>query len=252
MKTTLWIVGIAAFCGLVFFGLNAYIYHEKQSDVGSSDNLAAYFEERMMTFGVADVGQPIEGFDVGLLMMAYPALETSDFQGVETYEGVYEVRGGEAIFVRRSGEPFTSAAQTVSSEGYATLLENVSARLSFPTYGTADVDALIARIDTGEHITAKIGQEASAFGVTVMPHTLLEDSRCPPNVNCIQAGTVRIRAELSSGLGTGTQVFVLGQPITTEAERVTLVAVSPQAEAGKSIEQSAYVFTFLVEKRTDI
>jgi hypothetical protein len=98
-------------------------------------------------------------------------------------------------------------------------------------------------------ISAKIEQGASALGVEVEPLEILEDSRCPANVNCIQAGTVRVRALLTSGLGTATQVFELSKPITTESEEITLVEVEPQTVAGVKILPNQYIFKFEIKKR---
>lgn len=99
-------------------------------------------------------------------------------------------------------------------------------------------------------LQARIDQEVNGLGVRITPLEVLEDSRCPIDVQCIQAGTVRIKARLVSGLGTVTQEFKLGQPITTEAEEVTLTDVSPAPKAGVKIQDSAYVFTFTIAKRT--
>jgi len=211
-----------------------------------------YFEERMLTLGAADIGQPIEGFDANLLMMAFPGLRTSDFSGVETLEGSYSVaEGGMLDFVRRGSQSISTAERTVSAEGYATLLANLSVRLGIPAGDTASVDRIVSAVDTGEHIRTRIDEGGSALGVKVIPLLVLEDSRCPLDVTCIQAGTVRIRATLESGLGTASQVFVLGQPITTEAEEVTLTLVAPEPTSGETILPADYVFTFAVKKRTD-
>jgi hypothetical protein len=100
-------------------------------------------------------------------------------------------------------------------------------------------------------LEARIGQEVSGLDVSIMPLAVLQDSRCPIDVQCIQAGTVKMRARLTSGLGTATQEFTIGQPITTEAETVTLTDVSPQPTAGIKIKDSEYVFRFEVAKRID-
>lgn len=99
--------------------------------------------------------------------------------------------------------------------------------------------------------TARIGQEISVLGVRITPLKVLEDSRCPIDVQCIQAGTVRLQTRLVSGLGTAQQEFKLGQVITTEAEEVTLVQVLPAPKAGVKIAEGDYVFTFKVTKRTN-
>lgn len=98
-------------------------------------------------------------------------------------------------------------------------------------------------------VRAGIGQSAQALGVVITPILVLEDSRCPVDVQCIQAGTVRLRAQLQSGLGSAEQVFTLGQPITTEAETVTLILVSPAKNSTITIGPSEYVFEFEIRKR---
>ena len=100
-------------------------------------------------------------------------------------------------------------------------------------------------------LEARMGQEVSGLDVRIVPLEILEDSRCPVDVQCIQAGTVRIRARLTSGLGEANQEFKLNQPVTTEAERITLIAVSPSPKAGINIKDSDYRFSFEVAKRTD-
>lgn len=76
-----------------------------------------------------------------------------------------------------------------------------------------------------------------------------EDSRCPRDVQCIQAGTVRVKARLESGMGTATEIFTLGGTITTETEEFTLIAVRPETESQKTIAPGDYRFVFRVTKR---
>ncbi len=94
-----------------------------------------------------------------------------------------------------------------------------------------------------------MSHKVSGLAVAITPLAIVEDSRCPIDVQCIQAGTVRVRATLSSGLGTGSQVFTLNTPITTETETVTLFAVTPEKESGKTVSPSDYRFIFKVTKR---
>lgn len=99
-------------------------------------------------------------------------------------------------------------------------------------------------------LEATIGQKVTGQGVSIVPTEVLEDSRCPIDVVCIQAGTVRIKALLVSGLGEANQEFKLGVPVTTEAETVTLTNVSPVPKSTVQIQNSDYLFTFLIAKRT--
>ena len=50
----------------------------------------------------------------------------------------------------------------------------------------------------GASTTLRLGQQARIGGLTVRALRLLEDSRCPRSVQCIQAGTVRLAIRLSA------------------------------------------------------
>ena len=100
-----------------------------------------------------------------------------------------------------------------------------------------------------ERILVQIGQTVPALGVQITPLEVLEDSRCPANANCIQAGTVRVQTNIESGSGVASQVFELDKPITTEVEIITLISVDPVAQSDVSISENQYIFHFQVEKR---
>jgi len=231
--------------------LGVYYYLPSTKETSSiSEELSQYFQEKLVTLAVEDIGQPIEGFDANLLIMAYGGLTEKDFEGVKAFEGHYQVQSGELSFIRAQEQPVSSAERTISDEGYVTLLENISDRLNINPQNRDDVDALIERINQSERVAIRLGEEKTVLGVTIAPLEVLEDSRCPVNANCIQAGTVRVRAKLVSGLGEADQIFTLGETITTEAEEVTLVMVEPISELDKKIEDGDYVFFFQIKKRS--
>lgn len=95
----------------------------------------------------------------------------------------------------------------------------------------------------------RIGETTSILGVSITPNQVLEDSRCPVDVTCIWAGTVRLSATVVSGLGKANQEFTLNVPVTTEAEEITLVRVDPGTHSQSKIEASEYSFFFKVSKR---
>jgi len=215
---------------------------------------AEYFQEQMFARGVADIGQPIEGFDANLLKVAFPGLLSSDFIAVAAFEGHYELgtsTTADPVFVRDTATAISSAERTVSAAGYETLLANLSLRLGLPVSTEGEVDTLIDSIDTGERIQVRINERASVGGVAVTPRAVLEDSRCPVDVECVQFGRVRKRALLESGLGSTEQEFVRNQPITTEAELVELIQVAPNPESDLEIAPEDYVFTFSILIRED-
>lgn len=98
-------------------------------------------------------------------------------------------------------------------------------------------------------VTVKIAQKVGLLTSSIMPLKVVEDSRCPEDVQCIQAGTVRVQATLMSANGTATQTFTLNKPITTESETITLTAVRPSKKSTVTIAPQDYVFTFTVTRR---
>ena len=118
---------------------------------------------------------------------------------------------------------------------------------------TPDIEQPV-KTETSGTLEAHMGTPAAVLGVTITPTKIVEDSRCPSDVQCIQAGTVRVETHLSDGSGTGTmststQLFVLSQPVTTEAETITLIDVLPVKTSKVSLTPSQYRFVFRVEKR---
>jgi len=103
--------------------------------------------------------------------------------------------------------------------------------------------------ETSVTVTAGIDESVSAFSLTLAPEALEEDSRCPSDVQCIQAGTVRVRVLVGSAMGESSMILTLGIPSTTEAETITLTAVEPGKLSTTQHDESEYKFTFTVEHR---
>ena len=93
--------------------------------------------------------------------------------------------------------------------------------------------------------TAPIGETANLDGITVRPLELVEDSRCPASVQCVWAGRVRIRADVS---GTGTRELTLGEPAAVSGGTLTLVDVRPGKRTPGTIPSRDYQFTFTFQR----
>ena len=104
---------------------------------------------------------------------------------------------------------------------------------------------------TSVTITAALNESVSAFGVTITPLSIEEDSRCPTDVTCIQAGQVRLMLMTVDGMGTSTMPITLGaeEPITTETASLWLTEVLPVKVSTVQTEDAEYRFTFRVDKR---
>lgn len=223
-----------------------------KTDDSVENHLVEYFIEEIQEKVIDRIGQPIEGFNAYIVNQAFPGIIAEDFIEVETNEGIYTFEKGELVFKRTQEEIITSAEEAINKKGMETLLKNLATRFKIDIYDKNSVDQIINKIESAqisEIIETKINQEGSALGIKIIPTEIIEDSRCPTDVECIQAGTVRIKALLSSGLGESNQEFELGYPITTEAESIVLLEVIPEASVGKEIFPEEYTFVFKISKR---
>ncbi len=98
-------------------------------------------------------------------------------------------------------------------------------------------------------VGVRLNQKVDVQGKMITPLRVLEDSRCPVDVECIQAGTVRVSTTVQSGSRTTTQVFVLGTPVTVGTEEITLTDVKPVKNSKIIIRSTDYLFTFSVVKK---
>lgn len=98
-------------------------------------------------------------------------------------------------------------------------------------------------------VTLKLGETGSFRGISIRPTSVIEDSRCPQDVQCIQAGTVRVNIEsMLNGTTTRQSVVGLNATSTIDTFRVSLVRVEPATKAGSTIPNSDYRLTFEVRQ----
>ncbi len=90
--------------------------------------------------------------------------------------------------------------------------------------------------------TLAIGEKMIVNGTIISPDKVLQDSRCPVDVQCIQAGTVTVH--LTTGDSGAT--LTLGQPQTVAGMTIKLVSVTPAKQSKVTIVPSDYRFTFTI------
>jgi hypothetical protein len=261
-KTLIWgIIILIAIIGLMVWGRSGY------------ETTAGYFEDTdvlCLPAGHANLGQHIHpdleiGVDgvpeeipanIGVTAECMAEVHTHDSTGeihLETVSPSKEMTLGDFFEVwgqaiERDGleAKVTINGQEVLEPEGMILGDHDRIKIEYTTLSSNNENGS-QKIETG------IDEGASALGVKVVPLEVLEDSRCPIGVECIVAGTVRVRALLSSGLGTAEQIFTLGEVITTETEEVALIDVKPKAILlNESIETAEYRFIFEIKKREDI
>lgn len=99
------------------------------------------------------------------------------------------------------------------------------------------------------NVTLKLNEIAKFEDISILPISIEEDSRCPSDVQCIQAGTVRVKIQVISGMGTSTSIVKLGSAFTTEGESITLTSVTPDKNSKAQLTPGNYHFTFTVVKQ---
>jgi hypothetical protein len=101
---------------------------------------------------------------------------------------------------------------------------------------------------SSQDLTMSVGQTATVGDLTVTFNALVQDSRCPVDVQCIQAGSVVVSVTLRSGTTTETTNLASDAlPHGFTKNMISIVDVMPRAESRKTILQQAYRLTFRVE-----
>ena len=87
------------------------------------------FTEKIQSFVIENIGQPIEGFNANIYLQAFPGLLEADFDGGETLEGKYVYKNGKLNFERRKSGRISSAEEMIIEKGHETLFNNIRGRL---------------------------------------------------------------------------------------------------------------------------
>lgn len=98
--------------------------------------------------------------------------------------------------------------------------------------------------------TVPLNQTVRIAGAWINPVEVVEDSRCPEDMQCIQAGTVRVSANVTPRNSTESEtvMFALNVPMTVGMDQIILTDVTPVPSSGSQIAPESYIFTFMVTK----
>lgn len=100
-----------------------------------------------------------------------------------------------------------------------------------------------------EDLQTKVGE--TAYGntdISITPLKIIEDSRCPANVNCIWAGRIIVKAKIAEGEVGKEYSFTEGEKLSTDFGEITMTEVTPVPLAGQQIKPEDYRFTFRIER----
>lgn len=97
-------------------------------------------------------------------------------------------------------------------------------------------------------ITLAVGEKEAFRDLNITFNTFIQDSRCPIDVQCIQAGAVNINVTLSDKTQTITKNFPSDEiPETFGMYKISIVDVMPRRMSKQEINPKDYIVTFHVE-----
>lgn len=79
----------------------------------------------------------------------------------------------------------------------------------------------------------RLGQIAAVNGPRVRPERVIEDSRCPGDVQCVQAGRLIVRVTVLGGGWSKRIDLTQGIPVSVADGRLVLVEATPSRNLGK-------------------
>ncbi|MEP7316314.1 MAG: hypothetical protein ABI667_06435 [Sphingomicrobium sp.] len=91
---------------------------------------------------------------------------------------------------------------------------------------------------------AMIDQPTRVGDLVVTPKMVIEDSRCPSDVQCVWAGRVVLTARLDGAGWRETVDLKSGEPYRTHGISVVLISVQPDKASGAVQPAGQYVFGF--------
>ena len=113
----------------------------------------------------------------------------------------------------------------------------------------------IAQAQSEQRETIKINKQKkfSQSKITIKFVSLIEDSRCPIGVNCIQAGNARIKVEISNG--TNKEIFEINTTMGVKGASfggyaINLIELTPIPRNNVKINQNSYKAKFSIVRLT--
>ncbi len=115
-------------------------------------------------------------------------------------------------------------------------------------FATCPSSPAVASTTPGD-ITLGVGKTGSVGGLSITFNALLQDNRCPVDVQCIEGGAVNTNVTFKSGMQTVTK----NMPSDEVAQQfagyhISIADVVPPAKSGVEIPSNAYKVTFHVSK----
>jgi len=98
-------------------------------------------------------------------------------------------------------------------------------------------------------ITLGVGEKGTVGTLSVTFNAFVQDSRCPVDVECIQAGAVNINVTFTSGNTTVTKNMPSDEvPQQFAGYHISIVNIAPDRHSREEIPPNAYRITFHIAK----
>jgi len=112
-----------------------------------------------------------------------------------------------------------------------------------------------AQAQTNQEIKLLINKQkiVTKDKLTIKFVSLVEDSRCPTDTNCIWAGNAKIKIQVGKGR-TGAKTFQINtnlepQTVSFAGYEIKLVSLTPEPASNIRINRNGYTATFAVSKK---
>lgn len=101
---------------------------------------------------------------------------------------------------------------------------------------------------------AKLGEKILLNNVYLTPLEVVSDDRCPSDVQCVTAGTIKVKTKIEyfgdvTNSKTMTETLELGKTFYPSATYISLIKVTPQPNSKTTIQKTDYKFEFIVGTR---
>lgn len=98
-------------------------------------------------------------------------------------------------------------------------------------------------------VTLVVGQPTAVGALSLTLSEVVQDSRCPLDVQCIQAGAVQVSLTLKSGTQKVTKnVSSDNEALQFAGYKIAIVGVVPSRKSGTEIDSGAYKVTFHISR----
>jgi hypothetical protein len=114
----------------------------------------------------------------------------------------------------------------------------------------------VAQAQKDQMVKIRVGQQKSVpqNGLTIKFLSLVEDSRCPTDTDCIWAGNAKIKVQISNRRG-GSQTFEMNTNLGPKGDSfggyaIYLESLAPAPRSNIRINRNGYTATFKISKLT--